>query len=281
MTPSEPTSSLMLREAREAPAAVARLLRRERRRLPRARRAPARELRRLRGELARAAAPTPPRPSQNIFWRSASASSPPRSGRRSARSMPPRRTCEDALFFTVSQSGRSPDILRLAEVARAGGALTVAFVNDAASPLAEICEIVLPLHAWPERSVAATKSCDRFARGGPAARRALGRRPAASRRARAAAGRSGARRGARLERRACRFSPRAKNLFVAGRGIGLAARAGSGAEAEGDLRHPCRGALRGRADARADDARRAGFSRVRLLASTTRPIRASPISSRC
>ena len=63
-----------------------------------------------------------------------------------------------ALFFTVSQSGRSPDILRLAEVARAGGALTVAFVNDAGSPLAELCEIVLPLNAWPERSVAATKS---------------------------------------------------------------------------------------------------------------------------
>ena len=63
-----------------------------------------------------------------------------------------------ALFFTVSQSGRSPDILRLAEVARAGGALTVAFVNDAASPLAELCEVVLPLNAWPERSVAATKS---------------------------------------------------------------------------------------------------------------------------
>jgi glucosamine--fructose-6-phosphate aminotransferase (isomerizing) len=63
-----------------------------------------------------------------------------------------------ALFFTVSQSGRSPDILRLAEVARAGGALTVAFVNDAGSPLAELCEIVLPLNAWPEKSVAATKS---------------------------------------------------------------------------------------------------------------------------
>ena len=65
---------------------------------------------------------------------------------------------QGALFFTVSQSGRSPDILRLAEVARAGGAITVAFVNDAGSPLAEICEIVLPLNAWPERSVAATKS---------------------------------------------------------------------------------------------------------------------------
>jgi glucosamine--fructose-6-phosphate aminotransferase (isomerizing) len=65
---------------------------------------------------------------------------------------------KDALFFAISQSGRSPDILHLAEAARAKGALTLAFVNDVASPLAEICEVALPLHAWPERSVAATKS---------------------------------------------------------------------------------------------------------------------------
>src|SRR5262249_36984162 len=45
-----------------------------------------------------------------------------------------------------------------AEAARADGALTVALVNDTASPLAGLCEIVLPLAAWPERSVAATKS---------------------------------------------------------------------------------------------------------------------------
>jgi glucosamine--fructose-6-phosphate aminotransferase (isomerizing) len=63
-----------------------------------------------------------------------------------------------ALFVAVSQSGRSPDLLHLAEAARAGGALTLAFVNDTDSPLAEICEIALPLHAGPERSVAATKS---------------------------------------------------------------------------------------------------------------------------
>ena len=63
-----------------------------------------------------------------------------------------------ALFFAVSQSGRSPDLLHLARAARMDGALTLAFVNDEASPLAAICEIALPLHAWPERSVAATKS---------------------------------------------------------------------------------------------------------------------------
>jgi glutamine---fructose-6-phosphate transaminase (isomerizing) len=64
----------------------------------------------------------------------------------------------DALFLAISQSGRSPDLITLAEAARADGALTVALVNDTASPLAELCEVVLPLNAWPERSVAATKS---------------------------------------------------------------------------------------------------------------------------
>lgn len=64
----------------------------------------------------------------------------------------------DALFIAVSQSGRSPDLLHLAEAGRNDGALTIALVNDTASPLASACEIVLPLHAGPERSVAATKS---------------------------------------------------------------------------------------------------------------------------
>ncbi|MFC4171020.1 SIS domain-containing protein [Microvirga sp. GCM10011540] len=64
----------------------------------------------------------------------------------------------DALFLAVSQSGRSPDILHLANAGREDGALTVALVNDTSSPLASTCEIVLPLHAGPEKSVAATKS---------------------------------------------------------------------------------------------------------------------------
>jgi glutamine---fructose-6-phosphate transaminase (isomerizing) len=63
-----------------------------------------------------------------------------------------------ALFIAISQSGKSPDILRLAEAAREGGAVTVALVNDIESPLAEIVAHTIPLHAWPERSVAATKS---------------------------------------------------------------------------------------------------------------------------
>ncbi len=66
---------------------------------------------------------------------------------------------EGAVHFTVSQSGASPDILALQQAARRGGALAVAIVNDVRSPLAREADMVIGLHAWPERSVAATKSC--------------------------------------------------------------------------------------------------------------------------
>ena len=65
---------------------------------------------------------------------------------------------DDALFVTVSQSGTSPDLLRLTEAARAGGALVVGFINDEHAPLAALCDVALPLCAGPETSVAATKS---------------------------------------------------------------------------------------------------------------------------
>jgi glucosamine--fructose-6-phosphate aminotransferase (isomerizing) len=63
-----------------------------------------------------------------------------------------------ALFLAISQSGRSPDILRLAEAAKRAGALVVGLVNDETSPLAELVDVLVPLRAGPERSVAATKS---------------------------------------------------------------------------------------------------------------------------
>nr|WP_236960716.1 SIS domain-containing protein [Methylobacterium durans] len=63
-----------------------------------------------------------------------------------------------ALFIVVSQSGRSPDLVAATEAAKAGGALTLALVNDAASPVARAAELVLPLDAGPERAVAATKT---------------------------------------------------------------------------------------------------------------------------
>jgi glucosamine--fructose-6-phosphate aminotransferase (isomerizing) len=62
------------------------------------------------------------------------------------------------LFVSISQSGRSADIIAMAAVARAAGAITVAVVNDTASPLAQTCELVLPIEAGPELSIAATKS---------------------------------------------------------------------------------------------------------------------------
>ena len=64
----------------------------------------------------------------------------------------------DSLFIAVSQSGKSPDLLRLTEAARASGALVVGFINDERAPLGALCDVVLPLCAGAETSVAATKS---------------------------------------------------------------------------------------------------------------------------
>lgn len=64
----------------------------------------------------------------------------------------------NGLAITISQSGKSPDIVALQEAARIAGALTVALVNVADSPAARNADICLPLFAGPEQSVAATKS---------------------------------------------------------------------------------------------------------------------------
>src|SRR5688572_14249528 len=128
---------------------------------------------------------------------------------------------QGALFLAISQSGRSPDLVHLAEAARGGGAITVALVNDAASPLAAACETVLPLHAGPERSVAATKSfiaalatlLQLFAhwRGDDALLRALQRLPDELENAVQADWSA-----------ALGLLAGARNLYVAARGIGLA-----------------------------------------------------------
>jgi len=62
------------------------------------------------------------------------------------------------LHLTISQSGRSDDLIEQTKAARKGGALTVGLINDVGSPLAEVCDVVLPLGAGPELSVAATKT---------------------------------------------------------------------------------------------------------------------------
>ena len=62
------------------------------------------------------------------------------------------------LFLAISQSGRSDDLVEAARLAQRAGALTAALVNVTDSPLAAGCDIVLPIAAGAELSVAATKS---------------------------------------------------------------------------------------------------------------------------
>lgn len=65
---------------------------------------------------------------------------------------------QKALVIVISQSGRSPDILAQAKMAKEKGALCVALVNDETSPLKDIADFFIPLCAGPEIAVAATKS---------------------------------------------------------------------------------------------------------------------------
>ncbi|PHR90861.1 MAG: iron dicitrate transport regulator FecR [Robiginitomaculum sp.] len=62
------------------------------------------------------------------------------------------------LFLAISQSGQSPDILMATQAAKDSGALIVSIVNDATSPLAQMSDFVIPIHAEVEKSVAATKT---------------------------------------------------------------------------------------------------------------------------
>jgi glucosamine--fructose-6-phosphate aminotransferase (isomerizing) len=64
----------------------------------------------------------------------------------------------DVLYLAISQSGKSPDLLAAVQAAKAAGAFVIALVNVTDSPLAALADEVLPLHAGPELSVAATKS---------------------------------------------------------------------------------------------------------------------------
>ncbi len=64
----------------------------------------------------------------------------------------------DQLFLSISQSGSSADLIEMTASARASGAITACIVNATESPLASACEIVLPMNAGPELSVAATKT---------------------------------------------------------------------------------------------------------------------------
>jgi glucosamine--fructose-6-phosphate aminotransferase (isomerizing) len=63
-----------------------------------------------------------------------------------------------AAVIAISQSGRSPDIVAVARVAREQRRPTIAITNDSASPLAATVDAIVPMLAGPEHSVAATKT---------------------------------------------------------------------------------------------------------------------------
>jgi len=65
---------------------------------------------------------------------------------------------EGALVIGISQSGQSPDIVAVLAEGRRQNVPTVAITNDTESPLAAQADFVIPLHAGPELSVAASKT---------------------------------------------------------------------------------------------------------------------------
>lgn len=65
---------------------------------------------------------------------------------------------DKGVLLTVSQSGGSPDLVKLQEKASVSGARTVALLNVTASPAGEGADSVLPMLAGEEKAVAATKS---------------------------------------------------------------------------------------------------------------------------
>jgi glucosamine--fructose-6-phosphate aminotransferase (isomerizing) len=62
------------------------------------------------------------------------------------------------VFIAISQSGKSPDLLASVAAAQRSGAWVLALCNVPDSPLCAAADANLPLHAGAERSVAATKS---------------------------------------------------------------------------------------------------------------------------
>jgi glucosamine--fructose-6-phosphate aminotransferase (isomerizing) len=63
-----------------------------------------------------------------------------------------------SVVMGISQSGQSPDVVGVVKAGRTQGRPTIALTNDPRSPLAAAAELVVPLLAGPERSVAATKT---------------------------------------------------------------------------------------------------------------------------
>ncbi len=62
------------------------------------------------------------------------------------------------LVLAVSQSGHTPEIVEVVELARANGGRAIAITNDPLSPLAAASDLVISLEAGPELAVPATKT---------------------------------------------------------------------------------------------------------------------------
>jgi glucosamine--fructose-6-phosphate aminotransferase (isomerizing) len=65
---------------------------------------------------------------------------------------------DGCLAIAISQSGRTPEIARVLELATWAGATTLAITNDVGSPLAEAADFTLALGVGSELAVPATKS---------------------------------------------------------------------------------------------------------------------------
>lgn len=65
---------------------------------------------------------------------------------------------EGTLVVAISQSGKSPDLVRFSSAASEAGAVVISITNDVDSPLAELADYHLALDAGPELAVAATKT---------------------------------------------------------------------------------------------------------------------------
>lgn len=63
-----------------------------------------------------------------------------------------------AAVLAISQSGQSPDVISVARASRAQGRPTIALTNEPDSPLGLEADVVVPMLAGQERSVAATKT---------------------------------------------------------------------------------------------------------------------------
>ncbi|MDG1438440.1 MAG: SIS domain-containing protein, partial [Emcibacteraceae bacterium] len=64
---------------------------------------------------------------------------------------------DNAVNISISQSGKSPDIVKMTEMARSSGALSVAITNNVKSPLSTVSNHSIDICAGAEKSVAATK----------------------------------------------------------------------------------------------------------------------------